>query len=66
MTHSSPWSGVLHASSSPWRVPSCGRHHGELYMGVMGLLSLLAIDDRPDLGLVRFSPLASSESMALG
>jgi len=30
---------------------------GELYVGVMGLLSLLAIDDRPDLGLVRFSPL---------
>jgi len=30
---------------------------GELYVGVMGLLSLLAIDDRPDLGLVRFSSL---------
>jgi hypothetical protein len=29
---------------------------GSLYVGVLGLLSILSIDDRPDLGLVRFVP----------
>ncbi len=29
---------------------------GALYVGVLGLLSILSVDDRPDLGLVRFDP----------
>ena len=29
---------------------------GSLYAGVFGLLSIMAIDDRPNLGLVRFRP----------
>jgi hypothetical protein len=29
---------------------------GSLYVGVLGLLSILSIDDRPDLGLIRFVP----------
>lgn len=29
---------------------------GSLYVGVLGLLSILSIDDRPDLGLIRFKP----------
>ena len=29
---------------------------GELYVGVLGLLSVLSIDDRPNLGLFRFDP----------
>jgi hypothetical protein len=31
---------------------------GSLYVGVLGLLSILSIDDRPDLGLIRFAPVA--------
>ena len=30
---------------------------GSLYVGVFGLLSTMSVDDRPDLGLVRFRPL---------
>jgi hypothetical protein len=29
---------------------------GALYVGILGLLSVLSIDDRPNLGLVRFNP----------
>jgi len=29
---------------------------GSLYAGVFGLLSIMSVDDRPDLGLVRFRP----------
>ena len=31
---------------------------GALYVGIFGLLSVLSIDDRPDLGLVRFDPIS--------
>jgi len=31
---------------------------GALYVGMLGILSVLAIDDRPTLGLMRFSPVA--------
>ena len=32
---------------------------GALYAGVYGLLSMLAVDELPNAGLVRFSPIAS-------
>jgi len=31
---------------------------GALYAGIMGFLSILSVDDRPDLGLVRLRPVA--------
>ena len=29
---------------------------GALYVGVLGMISILSVDDRPDVGLMRFDP----------
>ena len=34
---------------------------GSLYVAVYGLFSMLSLEDRPDLGLVKFSPVTSEQ-----